>query len=127
MLPRMPTKLPINSAVRNAVWVYDAVVPPRFPGAPALVERTRHHELPDFAHLPEGGDVAVELYGGAVVLRLDGARQRIYIERFEYVSYRTQEEARYAFLTLWREVEGLDSAGAVAEAAAEWRRRQQQM
>ena len=112
--------LPINCAARNAVWVYDAVAPPRFPGAPALVERTRRHERPDFSQLPEGADVAVELYGGAVVLRLSGERKRIYIERFVYASYRTQEETRSAFLTLWRAVEALDSVAAVERAAADW-------
>jgi hypothetical protein len=120
-----PEQLPINSAARNAVWVYDTLMPPRFANAPTLVERTRQHERLDFNQLPAGADVAVELYGGAVALRLDGQRRRVYIAKFEYASYRTEEEARYAFLTLWREVEALDAPVAVTEAAAEWLARQQ--
>ena len=41
MTTYMSETLPINSATRNALWVYDAVVEPRFSGAPALVEVTR--------------------------------------------------------------------------------------
>jgi hypothetical protein len=119
-----PESLPINSVTRNAVWVYDAFSPPRFDGAPIIVERARSHRMPDFGKLPEGADVAVELYGGAVTLRLGGAARRVYTRRFDYATYRTDEEARHAFLTLWREVEGLDSSDAVARAAAEWLERQ---
>jgi hypothetical protein len=82
---------------------------PRFAGAPALVETTRSHEMPDVASLPEGADVAVEFYGGAYSFRLDGQRQRVYIRKFDYASFTSEEEARYAFLTLWREVERLES------------------
>jgi hypothetical protein len=122
----MSETLPINSAARNAVWVYDAVVEPRFNGAPALVEPKRSYEMPEFNSLPEGADIAVELYGGAVTLRLNGAQRRIYIRRFEFVSFSSDEEARHRFLTLWREVEALDSAAEVERAAEEWlgRRRQ---
>jgi hypothetical protein len=67
-----------------------------------------------------GADIVVELYGGAVILRLNGAQQRIYIRRFEFVSFASDEEARHRFLTLWREVEALDSAAEVERAAAEW-------
>jgi hypothetical protein len=116
--------LPINSVARNAVWVYDAFSPPRFDGAPRIVERTHSHLMPDFSKLPEGADVAVELYGGAVTLRFGGASRRVYTGRFDYATYRTDEEARHAFLTLWREVEHLDSNEAVARAAAEWLERQ---
>jgi len=42
--------------------------------------------MPDFGALPEGADIAVELYGGAVTLRLDGAQLRVYIRKFKYVS-----------------------------------------
>jgi hypothetical protein len=115
---------PINSVARNAVWVYDAFSPPRFGGAPPIVERTRSHHMPDLGKLPEAADVAVELYGGAVTLRLGGATRRVYTRRFDYFTYRTDEEARHAFLTLWREGEGLDSSDAVARAAAEWLERQ---
>jgi hypothetical protein len=111
---------PLNSAVRNALWVYDAIVEPRFDGALALVEPRRSYEMPDFQSLPEGADIAVELYGGAITLRLDGAQRRIYIRRYEFVSFASDEEARHRFLTLWREVEALDSAAEVERAADEW-------
>jgi hypothetical protein len=32
---------PINSAARNSLWVYPVVRPPRFSGAPTVVETTR--------------------------------------------------------------------------------------
>jgi hypothetical protein len=116
----MSERLPINSAARNALWIYDAVVEPRFIGAPAVVEPKRSYEMPEFNSLPEGADIAVELYGGAITLRLDGAQRRIYIRRFEFVSFSSDEEARHRFLTLWREVEALDSAAEVERAADEW-------
>jgi hypothetical protein len=116
----MSGPLPINCAARNAVWVYDDVAEPRFAGAPEIVERKRSYEMPDFNSLPEGADIAVELYGGAVTLRLDGAQRRVYIRRFEFVSFASEEEARHRFLTLWREVETLDSAAEVERAADEW-------
>jgi hypothetical protein len=71
-------ELPINCAARNAVWVYDALVPPHFDGAPVIVERRRAHERPDFSQLPGEAEVAVELYGGALTLRLDGVRRRVH-------------------------------------------------
>lgn len=111
---------PLNSAVRNALWRYDSVIAPRFDGAPAMVEPKRSYEMPDVNSLPEGADIAVELYGGAVTLRLDGAQHRISIRRFEYVSFTSDEEARHRFLTLWREVEVLESAAEVERAADEW-------
>ena len=116
----MSETLPINSAARNAVWVYDAFVEPRFVGAPVLVEAKRSCEMPDFNSLPVGAGIAVELYGGAITLRLDGAQRRIYIRRFEFVSFSSDEEARHRFLTLWREVEALDSTAEVERAADEW-------
>jgi hypothetical protein len=119
-----PDSFPINSAARNSVWVYDAYSTPRFGGAPAIIERIRNYQMPDFGGLPESADVAVELYGGAVTLRLDGATRRVYTRRFDYISYRTDEEARRAFLALWREVERLDSSDAVEHAATEWIERQ---
>ena len=76
--------------------------------------------MPDFGSLPEGADVAVELYGGAVTLRLDGAQRRVYVHRFEFVSFASDGEARHRFLTLWREVESLDSAAEVERVADEW-------
>jgi hypothetical protein len=91
---------PINSAERNCVWTYPRTVPPRFAGAPALVEMTRSHEMPDVGSLPAGADVSVEFYGEAYSIWLDGGRRRVYSRRFEYVSFASEEEARHAFLTL---------------------------
>src|SRR5215208_4195248 len=122
----MSERLPINSAARNALWVYDAVVEPRFAGAPAVVEPKRSYEMPEFNSLPQGADIAVELYNGAITLRLDGAQRRIYIRRFEFVSFASDEEARHRFLTLWREVEALDSVAEVERVANEWLERRRQ-
>lgn len=122
----MSETLPINSAARNALWIYDAVAEPRFAGAPAVVESKRSYEMPDINSLPEGADIAVELYGGAVTLRLDGAQRRVYIRRFEYVSFSSDEEARHRFLTLWREVETLDSVAEVGRVSEEWLERRRQ-
>ena len=119
----MSKTLPLNSAARNAVWVYDSLAEPRFVGAPAIVEQRRSCEMPDFGSLPEGADIAVELYDGAVTLRLDGAQRRVYIRRFEFVSFSSDEEARHRFLTLWREVEALGSIAEVERAAEEWLKR----
>lgn len=76
--------------------------------------------MPDFNSLPVGAGIAVELYGGAITIRLDGAQRRVYIRRFEFVSFASDEEARHRFLTLWREVESLDSTAEVERAADEW-------
>ena len=122
----MKRPLPINSAARNCVWAYPHAVPPRFAGAPALVETTRSHEMPDVGALPTGADVSVEFYGGVCSIWLDGGRHRVYTRRFEYVSFASEEEARYAFITLWREVEGLESAAEVERAAEEWLERRRQ-
>lgn len=111
---------PINCVSRNVVWAYPKAVTPRFPDAPAVVETTRSHEMPDVISLPEGSDVAAEFYGGAYSLWLDGQRRRVYIKRFDYISFSSEEEARYAFLTLWREVELLESAAEVEGAAVRW-------
>jgi hypothetical protein len=119
----MSKTLPLNSAARNAVWVYDSLAEPRFVGAPAIVEQRRSCEMPDFSSLPEGADIAVELYGGAVTLRLDGAQRLVYIRRFEFISFTSDEEARHRFLTLWREVEALGSIAEVERAAEEWLKR----
>jgi hypothetical protein len=74
----MDTKeLPINSAARNSVWEYLRPQPPRFPGAPVIYETAHSHECPDVFSLPEGSDVTVELYDGAVSLRLEGERHRV--------------------------------------------------
>ena len=116
----MSEGLPINAAARNCVWAYPHTVPPRFVGAPAVVETARSHEMPDVLALPGGADVAVEFYGGAYSVWLDGEKRRVYVRRFEYISFTSEEETRHAFLTLWREVEWLESAGEVERAAGQW-------
>lgn len=116
----MSEGLPINAAARNCVWAYPFRVAPRFRGAPTVVETTRSHEMPDVLALPEGADVSVEFYGGAYSFRLDGEKRRVYVRRFEYVSFASEEEARHAFITLWRDVEGLESAAEVERAAEGW-------
>jgi hypothetical protein len=116
----MSEGLPINAAARNCVWAYPHTVCPRFAGASAVVETTRSHAMPDVLALPAGADVSVEFYGGAYSFRLDGEKRRVYVRRFEYVSFASEGEARHAFLTLWREVEGLESAVEVERAAGQW-------
>lgn len=117
----MKKSLSITCAARNAIWIYPQVVTPRFRGAPAIVETTRSLAMPDLETLPEGADVAVELYGKAILLSLDGLSNRVYTEQFDYVSFPSTEEARAAFSSLWRAVERLDSPGEVAEAVIAWR------
>lgn len=117
----MKKSLSITCAARNAIWVYPHAVSPRFNGAPAIMETTRTHEMPDLETLPEGADVAVELYGKAILLQLDGLSNRVYTERFDYVSFPGTEEARAAFSSLWRAVKLLDSPSEVAEAVIAWR------
>lgn len=97
--------------------------PPRFAAAPVVVETTRSYEMPDVIALPGGADVSVEFYGGAYSFRLDGGRCRVYVGRFDYVSCNSDEEARYALLTLWREVEMLESPSEVERAAVLWAER----
>ena len=113
-------ELPINCAARNAVWVYPRVAESRFPGAPAIVETTRSYQMPAIEALPDGSDVTVELYGRACALWLDGENNRVYVRRFHYASFASQEKARRAFLELWREVEWLGSAEEVEQAAEGW-------
>jgi len=113
-------KSSINSAGRNSLWSYPVARQPRFDGAPAVVETTRSYEMPDVIALPDGGDVRVEFYGGAYSFWLDGERRRVYVGRFDYIPFASGEEARYAFLTLWREVELLESPSEVERAAALW-------
>jgi hypothetical protein len=117
-------ELPINCAARNAVWVYPRVAEPRFPRAPSIVETIRSYQMPDISVLPDGSDVAVELYGGACTLRLDGENHRVYVRRFHYASFASQGEARRAFLELRREVEWRGSAEEVESAAERWLERQ---
>jgi hypothetical protein len=112
--------MPINCAARNSVWLYPRAAPPRFAGAPVIFEIARSHERPDLFSLPEGSDVTVELYGGAVVLRIEGELRRVHIRRFDHITFPTEEEARHAFMRLWREVEMLESATAIELAAERW-------
>jgi hypothetical protein len=117
----MTTKeMPINCAARNSVWVYPRAAPPRFAGAPVIFEITCSHERPDIFSLPGESAVTVELYGGAVVLWLEGERRRVHIRRFDHVTLPTEEEARHAFMRLWREVEMLESPAAIELAAERW-------
>lgn len=95
-------------------------MPPRFSGVPVIFELTRSHERPDVFSLPEGADVTVELYGGACSLWLDGDRRRIHVHRFDHVSFPSEEEARHAFMKLWREVEMLESPAEIELAAEHW-------
>jgi hypothetical protein len=76
--------------------------------------------MPDVPALPGGADIRVEFYGGAYSIRLDGERHRVYVGRFDYVSFISDEEMRRAFLTFWREVELLRSPSEVERAAARW-------
>ena len=113
-------ELRINSAAKDAVWIYPKAVTPRFPGAPVIIETTRTYEIPDIFLLPEGADISVELWGGAVLLRLDGGLHRVYIARYEWISFPSDEDARYAFTQLWKEVGRLESIAEVERAAAAW-------
>ncbi len=61
----------INSAARNSLWSYPVARPPRFAGAPAVIEMTRSYEMPDVIALPGGANVRVEFYGGAYSFWLD--------------------------------------------------------
>jgi hypothetical protein len=92
-------------------------VPPRFPGAPEVVETTRSHEPPNLFGLPAGADVGVKFYGGTCSVRLDGRRDSVHVGRFEFAAFASYEAARYAFMRLWREIEKLESPAAVREAA----------
>ena len=86
-------ELPINCAARNSVWVYPRAALPRFADAPVIFEIARSHERTDIFSLPEGSDVTVELYGGTVVLRLEGELRRVHIRRFDHVTFTTEEVA----------------------------------
>jgi hypothetical protein len=64
--------------------------------------------------------VTVELYGGACSLWLEGERRRVHVRRFDFITYASEEEARHAFMRLWREVESLESPAEVGRAAKRW-------
>jgi hypothetical protein len=91
-----------------------------FPGAPVIYKTAHSHECPDVFSLPEGSDVTVEVYGGAVSLRLEGERRRVRVRRFDHVTFPSEAEARHAFMRLWREVEMLESSAAIELAAERW-------
>jgi hypothetical protein len=116
----MNNRLPINVAARNAVWRYDHLVPSRFPGGAAIVERTQSPQMPDLLSLPERAEVEVILYGGAITLRLSAHPPRVYIARFEYVTYKDEAQARLNFLQLWRAIENLESPAEVNREAQYW-------
>lgn len=116
--------LPVNAAGRYAVWVYDRAISPRFAGAPVIIETVRSYEQPDISAVLEGSDIAVELYGGAVTLRLDGLQHRISVERYDWVRYADEQAARAAFVALWQLVERLGSIEDVCAAVRRWREQQ---
>lgn len=117
----MKKQLPINCAGRLALWIYSRVVVSRFSGAPTVIEEVRSYEAPDFDALPEQSDIELELWGGAIKLRLDGELGRIYTERFKYVSYASEKEARAALFSLWKRIELLESIDEVRMEIAAWR------
>ncbi len=116
----MKQKLPINSAGRLALWVYPRIAASRFAGAPVIVEMTRSYEMPDFDQLPNDAEVGLELWGGAVNLRLDGELRRVYTGQFEFITHADEEQARAAFLNLWKRIELLESIVEVQKAIAAW-------
>ncbi len=119
------TQLPINSAERNAVWVFPKLAHSRFPGAPPIIETTRTHEIPNFNDLLDEADIMVELYGNAVSLWLDADRRRVYLRRYHYVAYPSYEAARAGFRDVWQRVRGLESITAVEVEAEKWYNEQQ--
>lgn len=121
MLKQSHLHLPINAAARNAMWTYPRVILPRFAGAPEVVETHRSCEAPDWNALPEGAEVEVEFYGGAITFRLEGWLNRISIKRFEWVKFADEQGAREAFIELWVSVKNERSAVEVTSAAAKWR------
>ncbi len=119
------TQLPINSAERNAVWVFPKLAHSRFPGAPPIIETTRTHEMPNFNNLLHEADISVELYGNAVSLWLDAERRRVYIRRFHFVAYPSYEAARDGFRDLWQRIRCLESIAKVEAVAEKWYDEQQ--
>ncbi len=117
----MKTQIPINCAARNALWRYHRTVQPRFAGAPAIIEPTRSYDVPDFSTIPESSDIIIEVYGGALTIRLDGFLHRISFVRFEWVRFTTDTEARVALLELWRAIEGSESIGEAQKKAVTWK------
>lgn len=89
-------------------------------GAPVIVEMTRSYEMPDFDQLPSDAEVGLELWGGAVNLRLDGELRRVYTEQFEFITYADEEQARAAFLNIWKRIKLLESIDEVQKGIAAW-------
>lgn len=119
-------KRPINCAARNAIWSYPRSVPPRFPGAPTITETARTYEPPDIWTLPENAEVEVQIYGGALTLRLDGWLHRISVERFRWIRFADERITREEFWKLWQELEDLQSPIEVARRAVAWHEQRQQ-
>ena len=44
----------------------------------------------------------------------------MHVRRFDYAGFPTEEEARHAFMRLWREVERLESSAEIELAAERW-------
>lgn len=64
--------------------------------------------------------MTVELYGGACSLWPDDGRRRIYVHCFDFATSSAEEEARHAFMRLWREVERLESPSEIELTAERW-------
>jgi hypothetical protein len=117
----MTTKeLSINCAAQNSIWIYPRAASQRFTDESDIYDSARSHECPDVFSLPEGAGVTVELYGGTCVLWLEGSRKRVHVRRIDHITFSSEEEARHAFMRLWREVETLESASEVELAAKRW-------
>ena len=71
---------------------------------PGIYETAHFHDRPNVFSLPEGSDVTVGLYGGAVSLRLEGEMRKIHVRPFDHITFPTEVESRHAFKLLWREV-----------------------
>jgi hypothetical protein len=54
------------------------------------------------------------------MLGLEGELRRVHIHRFDPVTFPIEEEARHAFMRLWREVELLESSYDIELAAERW-------
>jgi hypothetical protein len=112
---------PINSVARNTLYIYPRPVVSRFSDASAVTEITRSYEPPAFATLSEGSDVTPEIFCGAIVLRREGLRHRISVERFKWVRFGDETAARIALLSLWPMIEALESIAEVKEVIAQWK------
>jgi hypothetical protein len=116
----MMSQARFTSVARNSLWIYPRVVRSRFPNAPAIIETTRSYEAPEFAAIPEGGDVECEIYNRALSIRLDGEKNQVYIARFVYVRTDSYREALDALAELWRRIMDLDSVEEVQNEMSRW-------